>query len=231
MFNLMPLLVEPADDAGIEHLARVFEGVAEQGLGVYERTRDDLVERMVEAKLRAARDTGKPAKLFTLSFHDTMNRTARRDGAVADERAEADRLPAVVALSNRGDANGDPRLEEPVTMSPVLLRRLADAHRKGFAVADPGAVALNQPYLGSHEVTMFGARFRDLANEIGADGVASSVTLGAVQAEFLREYLLGEEAADELTRPGVDWPEVPAAWTAQLAESLKTGWGAFLVTV
>ena len=40
-----------------------------------------------------------------------MNHTAQPDGALCVERAPVDRLPNVVALSNRGDASGDVRTE------------------------------------------------------------------------------------------------------------------------
>lgn len=223
MFNLIPLLAEPADEAGLAALVRAFEAAADQGLTVYERTRDDLVGRMVEAKLRRAADSGAPGEFYTMSFHDTMNHTATRDGAIATVRPAADRLPDVVALSNRGDGAGDPRGEEPVTMAPALLRRLADAHRRGFAVADPAHVALNQPYLGSYEVTAFGELFRGLAGQAAAAGV----TLGAVQSEFRREFLLGERAAAELMRPGTGWPTPPQEWTERIAGMMRDSWDAF----
>lgn len=223
MFNFMPLLREPADDDGFARMARAFEAAASQGLDVYERTRDDLLEQLVEAKLRAARDSGQARTLIALSLHDTMNHTARPDGAVAVERAPADRLPDLVALSNRGDAEGEPRGTEPVTMHPALIRALADAHRSGFAVADSAQVQLNQPYLGSREITAYGARFRELADEAAAAGLR----LGAVQAEFLREYLLGEEAAAALMQPGTDWPTVPSWWTDRIAAALHASWDAF----
>jgi hypothetical protein len=223
MFNFMPLLREPADDDGFARMARAFQAAASQGLDVYERTRDDLLEQLVEAKLRAARDSGQSRTLIALSLHDTMNHTARPDGAVAVERAPADRLPDLVALSNRGDAEGEPRGTEPVTMHPALIRALADAHRSGFAVADSAQVQLNQPYLGSREITAYGARFRELADEAAAAGL----TLGAVQAEFLREYLLGEEPAAALMQPGTDWPTVPSWWTDQIAAALHASWDAF----
>jgi hypothetical protein len=202
-------------------MTQVFTSTAELGLDVYERTRDSLVTRLLEKNLRGPN----PASgfCFTLSFHDTMNHTACADGAVNVERAPAHRLPDVVALSNRGDANGDPRGAEPVTMAPMLLRSLADAHRQGFDVADAADVQLNVPYLGSQEVTSFGARFRDLE----ATAAKAGVTLGAVQAEFLREYLLGGQAAEHIMKPGVDWPPVPAAWIDHVAQQLRRSWDTF----
>ena len=52
-------------------------------------------------------DWNSATTLDVLSMHDTMNHTARPDGAICLERQPVDRLPAVVAMSNRGDSNGD----------------------------------------------------------------------------------------------------------------------------
>ncbi|GAA1962309.1 N-formylglutamate amidohydrolase [Kitasatospora viridis] len=227
MFNFLPLLTPPAGPAELARLADAFRSAAALGVEVYEHTRDQLVERLLERRLRGS-DPG-PRSCFVLSFHDTMNHTARPDGALCVERAPGDRVPSVVALSNRGDADGEPRGAEPVTMAPALLRSLADAHRAGFAVTEAAQVALNQPYLGSQEVTVFGARFRELADEASRAGA----TLGAVQAEFSRAYLLGEEATAHLMRPGVDWPAapadpaVPAALADRIARDLHRSWDLF----
>lgn len=222
-FSFFPLLREPADDAGLRRLAETFAEVAERGLGVYERTRDDLVDRMVELAFDKARRTGKQVEFNTLSFHDTMNHTTTRDGAVNVARAEADRLPDVVALSNRGDRSGEPRGDNPVSMDPAALRALAAAHRTGFSVAEPDAVALNQPYLGSQEIISAGARFRAL----GSRAAAAGVLLGAVQAEFRREFLLGPALTAHLQAPGVDWPEPEPERVDWLARACKAGWDAY----
>ncbi|CCH30897.1 N-formylglutamate amidohydrolase [Actinosynnema sp. NPDC047251] len=189
-FSFMPVFVGSPDE-----LADALAEVAAVGVDVYERTRDDLVAR-------AGRG------VTFLSFHDTMNHTTRPDGAVDVPRPEADRLPPVVALSNRGDAHGERRGDNPVTMRPDLLRALADAHRVGFA-AEPGDVALNQPYLGSNEIIHTGARF---------PGVE------AVQAEFRREYLLGPAGAAHLMSPGTDWPDPDPARVTELALACKASW-------
>lgn len=213
-FSFYPLLVEPADDAGWKHLADTFTSTAEHGLGVYERTRDGLIERMVEKSFELGRS------FTTLSFHDTMNHTTRRDGAVDVLRPETDRLPDVVALSNRGDHDGERRGDNPVTMDPDLIRSLARSHRIGFEVEDPAAVALNQPYLGSFEIITAGARFADLAIRAQAAGI----TLSAVQAEFRREFLLGERLAAYIMEPGVDWPAPDSERVDQLAHACKASW-------
>lgn len=221
-FSFYPLLRVPQDDAELGRLVDTFTEVAERGLGVYERTRDSLRERFIESKLATARD-GKPGGFTMLSFHDTMNHTTTRDGAVNVPRDPKDRLPDVVALSNRGDHDGNPRGDDPVTMRPDLIRALAEAHRVGFATASPEAVQLNQPYLGSQEIIMAGARFRELA----AVADAAGLILSAVQAEFLREYLLGDANTEILMRPGTGWIDPDAEHVDLLAHRSKAAWDAF----
>ncbi|WP_433606231.1 N-formylglutamate amidohydrolase [Prescottella agglutinans] len=218
-FSFYPLLLEPTDDAGWKRLADTFTEVAERGLGVYERTRDGLVDRMADLALQRGTD------FTTLSFHDTMNHTTRRDGAVTVPRAAADLLPDIVALSNRGDHQGDPRGDNPVTMDPRRIRALGDAHRKGFTgfTTDPEAVLLNQPYLGSQEIVSAGARFAALRPRAEAAGTV----LSAVQAEFRREFLLGETATSELMAPGVDWPAADPDRIDRLAHACKASWDAY----
>ncbi|MGW0045005.1 N-formylglutamate amidohydrolase [Rhodococcus sp. NPDC003348] len=222
-FSFFPLLLEPDSDAGLRFLANTFAEVAARGLEVYERTRDELVDRMVDLAFAKANDTGRPVEFTTLSFHDTMNTTTTREGAVNVERAPADRLPDVVALSNRGDHDGNPRGENPVTMAPDAIRALAAAHRTGFAVDDAAAVALNQPYLGSQEIISAGGRFAELAPRAAAAGV----TLGAVQAEFRREFLLGPTLTAELHEPGVGWPKADPDQVDAIARACKASWDAY----
>ncbi|QBE48684.1 N-formylglutamate amidohydrolase [Leucobacter triazinivorans] len=217
-FSFFPILEVPGTDDGIARLVDAFARTAEQGLGVYERTRDALTEMFLANGLERG------GSITRLSFHDTMNTTTTREGAVSVARAERDMLPDVVALSNRGDHRGEPRdPADPPTMDGAALRRLADAHRDGFEVADPGAVRLNQPYLGSQEILAAGARFRALAREAGEAGLG----LGAVQAEFLREYLLGPEATAQLRDPGSDWVDEDPARVDALAHACKRAWDAF----
>jgi hypothetical protein len=214
-FSFFPILEVPQDEVERDRLVSTFVEVGERGLGVYERTRDALTERFVTEKLR----TG--GRFTRLSFHDTMNTTTTREGAVNVVRAPEDRLPAVVALSNRGDARGDERdPADPPTMDPERLRALADAHRAGFRVAQPDAVALNTPYLGSQEIRAAGIRFRELADQ-AAD---AALELDAVQAEFLREYLLGADAVAQLHQPGTDWIREDPAHVRAVAEACQRSW-------
>jgi hypothetical protein len=241
-FGLRPVYVEPADDAGWNEMIAAFETAGRNGVDRYERLRDELIERVVEAKLRrlATLDptTTSPADwtsattLDHLSIHDTMNHTARADGAISVERAPADRLPNVVALSNRGDAAGEISIsedtsmrspEEVPTMRPGRLRRIAAAYRDVFDAGDPGDVAFNRPYLGGHETQVIGPRLRELeplAVVRSDDGPARQLRLGSWQNEFLREFLLGAEATADLTAPGDRWTGPPPERIEWLAERL-----------
>ena len=217
-FSFFPILEIPEGDAAVDHLVQTFVETAEQGLGVYERTRDELTERFLAKGLEHG-------GWFTrLSFHDTMNTTTTREGAVSVARAEKDRLPEVVALSNRGDANGEKRsTAEPgdsPTMNPVRLRLLAEAHRDGFDVQNDNAVQLNQPYLGSQEIIAARDRFLQISDEADAAGFVAE----AVQAEFLREFLLGPAASAELQLPGTEWVSEDFARVDMLAHACKRAW-------
>lgn len=82
---------------------------------------------------------------------------------------------------------------------------------------------LNTPYLGSQEITQAGAYFRSRAAEADAAGAV----LSAVQAEFRREYLLGEAATAVLHEPGDGWVEYDAAHVDELAHACRTAWDVF----
>lgn len=217
-FSFFPIIEIPENSADLDRLVDAFATTAQQGVDVYQRTCEDLVDRFV------ARGLEHGGSFTRLSFHDTMNTTTTREGAVNVERLPQDRLPRVVALSNRGDARGESRgPDDPPTMLPAALRRLAESHREGFQVREPEDVALNQPYLGSQEILVDGQKFRDLAEEARAAGLV----LGAVQAEFLREFLLGEAATKELHRPGIDWVDEDQAHIDTIARSCMRSWNLF----
>ncbi|WIB77776.1 N-formylglutamate amidohydrolase [Curtobacterium sp. MCPF17_002] len=214
-FSFFPLIEPPTSDAALVSLAAAFEAVGDRGLGVYERTRDDLVERFI------AKTLGTGGTFTALSFHDTMNTTTRIDGAVDAPRNAADRLPDVVALSNRGDAHGERRGDDAVTMDPARLRSLASAHRVAFGVPDD-AVLLNQPYLGSQEIIRAGARFAQVANDARVHGAH----FDAVQAEFLREFLLGPANTAVLRQPGTGWVTPDEAHIDGIARACAAAWEA-----
>ena len=220
-FSFFPLLRVPDSAAGVAELVEAFVDAGSRGVDIYQSTRVDLLEEMAAHVL-----SGRSAhpRLVTLSFHDTMNCTTRRDGAVSVTREPKDRLPAVVSLSNRGDARGDRRADDPVvTMDPARIRLLADAHRAGFEVAEASDVALNQPYLGSEEIITAGRRFAALAPQADAAGV----TLDAVQAEFLRELLLGAANAAHIARPGADWPAPDPTHVDRIARACRASWASY----
>ena len=219
-FSFLPLLLAPSDETELNRLADTFTDVAMHGLGIYETTRDALIERFVETKLERARGGDTPHSFSTLSFHDTMNHTTTPDGAVNVARDDADRLPSVVALSNRGDADGEPRGDNPVTMRPDRVRALAAAHRVGFAVDSPDAVTLNKPSLGSFEIVRAGSRFRELASVADAAGLV----LSAVQAEFRREFLLGRAQTAAIMQPGTGWVEPDVQRIERVAQACKASW-------
>ena len=226
-FSFFPLLRVPDSDAELESMVRAFESVAERGLGVYESTRNSFRNAMVAAAAERVKNGGR-AQVTTLSFHDTMNHTTTRDGAVNVLRAPADQLPDVVALSNRGDAQGNRRGEDVITMDAEALRALADCHRTGFDVAFDADVALNTPYLGSQEIIASGERFRNLTDStFTLESGSGTVQLGAVQAEFLREYLLGPSATAALQLPGTGWPDEDTEWTATLGRHCMASWDEF----
>lgn len=222
-FAFLPVLTEPPDDAHWESLIHALTQSAAHGLDVYQSTRQRLLEQMVDASFKAARDTGRPQMFTTLGLHDTMNHTVTPDGAVASERPEQEQLPSIVTLSNRGDAEGEARGSEPVSMRPDLMRLLAQAHRDGFAAQNPGDVELNRPYLGGYETITAGAWMTVRANEAAKAGVV----LGAVQAEFRREFLLGESATAELMTPGDGWPTIPPERIERLAHASRASWDLF----
>lgn len=241
-FGLRPVLVEPHDDAGWNAMVAAFEAAGALGVDRYERVRDELIERVIEAKLArlssldptttSEADWASATTLDHLSIHDTMNHTARSDGAICVERAPADRLPNVVALSNRGDGEGEVSVCAGVgiradvavpTMDPARLRRIAGAYRSAFAADAPGDVALNRPYLGGHETQVIGPRLRalePLAVVRTGDGPARQLRFGSWQNEFLREFLLGPEASAALMAPGREWAAPPAERVDWLAGRL-----------
>jgi len=224
--SAIPLLALPDADDDLELLVATFVAVAERGLGVYERTRDVLRERFVAQKIAAAHADGRSRRFTALSFHDTMNRTITPGGAVNAERPREDRLPAIVVLSNRGGRDGGPIGDGPVTMRPDLIRTLAEAHRTVFGAASDDDVQLNRPFLGGQEVIASGARFRELSSAADAAGL----TLSAVQAEFLRELLLGERNTAELAKPGAGWVEPDVEQVDRIAHACKAAWDEFRAT-
>jgi hypothetical protein len=139
-------------------------------------------------------------------------------------------LPNVVALSNRGDATGDVGIGDSAslraaidvpTMDPERLRTIAHAYRVAFDAWGSDDIAFNRPYLGGYETQTIGPRLTALQPRAVvrvSDDPPRRLQLGAWQNEFLREFLLGEDAASELAEPGTGWvlpPDDRIDWLAQ----------------
>ena len=257
-FGYLPVLKRPQTEDDWDRLGEALDKAGSLGIDEYERVRDDLIERVVEAKLRrlatldpgacTVAEWGSATHLDVMSMHDTMNHTARPDGAVCLERQPEDRLPAVVALSNQGDETGalDPSdavtLRDPTevtTMRPARIRSIGRAYRMAFDAWGPDDVAYNRPYKGGHETRTIGPKLlslEPLAVVRPPGGVARRLRLGVWQNEFLREFLLGPEAAAALAKPGIDWvmpPDDRVDWLAERlrhAHDLVRSWGRSLIS-
>ncbi len=254
-FGYLPVLREPRDDNAWNELIDAMTKAGSLGVDVYERVRDDLISRTVNAKLaRLTRidpagmtvsEWRSASTLLVMSLHDTMNHTARSDGAICVERQPVDRLPNVVALSNHGgpDANVRPSTtgallddEDVLSLDPTTMRAIANAYRWAFDAYGPNDVAFNRPYLGGFETRHIAPWLRARAAQAIAscDGVPVALRLGAWQNEFLREFLLGPEATEHLSAPGDDWVMPPTDRVNWLAERLRAAhdrvrrWGSAL---
>ena len=253
-FGYLPVLTEPRSDGEWDDLVEALLRGGALGVDRYEALRDDLVGRAVAAKL-ARLATLDPAELtasewrsattlLVLSIHDTMNHTARPDGAIRLERKPADRLPQVMALSNRGgpDAAVRPSADgtlideiDVLSLDAPTTRAIAQCYRWAFDAWGDDDVAFNRPYFGGYETSEAGPRLRGLAERAvttSAAGTPVRLHLGAWQNEFLREFLLGPEASAALMEPGGEWVTVPEDRVDWLAERLKAAhdryraWGA-----
>ncbi len=242
-FGYLPVFDEPRDEASWSALVDALTTAGSFGVDVYERVRDELIARTLDAKLgrlasldpssMTVSEWRSATSLFVLSLHDTMNHTARSDGAICLERPPADRLPNVVAMSNRGGPDGSIRPSATSTllddaglpsMDAPTLRALGRAYRWAFDAHEPEDVAFNRPYLGGHETTTVGPWLRERAARAvvaGVDGVGVELHLGAWQNEFLREFLLGPDAVAHLMEPGGDWVMPPDDRVDWLAGRLK----------
>jgi hypothetical protein len=239
-------LREPRSETEWAELVALLSDIAARGSRVYRSVRDDVIERVYVAKSRRLADVDlgtigsaelNSMRMLTVQcIHDTMNATVTADGAVDTAKPAADRLPSIVSFGNRGDHRGEPRspsdgsilpeIDVP-TMSGAMLRSTRRAFQRAFGVAESelaAALELNQPYLGAYEVQKIGRDLRALE----ARGVVRHATnegllrvrTAAYQAEFLREFLLGEGNVAHIRRPGVDWPAVDDAHIGRIVERL-----------
>ena len=123
-------------------------------------------------------------------------------------------------------------------MRPDRLRTIGRAYQMAFDAWGPDDVAFNRPYIGGHETATFGPRLRGiepLAVVRTSEGITRRLHLGVWQNEFLREFLLGPDAAAHLAQPGTDWvlpPDDRVDWLAarlRHAHDLVRGWGSALI--
>jgi N-formylglutamate amidohydrolase len=241
-FGYLPVLRQPKSDAEWDELIEAMTTAGALGVDVYERVRDDLIERTINAKLArltvldpadvTVSEWRSASTLLVMSLHDTMNHTARPNGAICVERQPVDRLPNVVALSNHGgpDATVRPSTtgallddEDVLSLDPTTMRAIANAYRWAFDAHGPDDVAFNRPYLGGFETRHIAPFLRSRAPHAIAscNGVPVGLQLGVWQNEFLREFLLGPDATEHLTAPGDDWVLPPDAHVNSIAERLK----------
>lgn len=242
-----PVLVEPNDDAGYATVVDIIVECAGRTSRSYVAVRDRVLETVYEKKVAALRDLPldsidhaafhSATNLQVQCVHDTMNCTARDDGAVVDSRPVSAQLPGLVSLANRGDLRGEARapghagplpVEDVLTIAPSGLRSVARALQLGFQIDEAryqAEIRLNTPYQGAWEVQAIGQRLRDMAVRAAirhhSDGGVLQLTVGAYQAEYLRETLLGQQAAAQIQEPGSDWPEPDNALIDALAQKLK----------
>ena len=257
-----PVLAEPKDNAGYAAVIEIILACARRSSWSYVAARDRVLETVFEKKVAALRDLPlgsiglaafhSATNLQVQCIHDTMNCTAHDGGAVAERRPVAAQLPSLVSLANRGDLRGearasaeaDPlRVEDALTISPASLRSVARALQLGFEIDEARCAAeirLNTPYQGAWEVQAIGRRLRYMAARAAiqhrSGGGVLHLAMGAYQAEYLRETLLGPQAVAHIQRPGSDWPAPDNDLIDALAQKLKASqdflrnWGFSLAT-
>ena len=245
-FSGVPFLRRPDDDGAWARLMGVITDLGARGAGPYARIRDEVVETVFEAKCAhlhdldldrtTVADFNSARMLHVQCVHDTMNATVGPDGAVDRDKPQADWLPRIVSLGNRGDERGEPRPSAaggllPTDDIPIIdgrqFRSLQQALAFAFDVphdALDDALALNSPYLGAFECQLIGRLLRTLEPQ-GIVRHASGekvlrIRAGSYQAEFLRETLLGEANTAHVRRPGTDWPDTDQAHHADLTARL-----------
>lgn len=242
-----PVLVEPEGDAGYATMVETIVACAGRMSWSYAAVRDRVLETVYEKKVAALRDLPlgsmdlaafhSATNLQVQCVHDTMNCTAGDGGAVAERRPVSAQLPGLVSLANRGDLRGEARVpaeagplpvEDVLTIAPSGLRSVARALQLGFEIDEAryGAeIRLNTPYQGAWEVQAIGRRLRDMAARAAirhrSGGGVLHLAVGAYQAEYLRETLLGPQAVAQIQRPGSDWPVPDNALIDALAQKLK----------
>ena len=214
------VLVEPDSEEGWEALAAALDTARCLGSSAYVAAQERVLEMVLAS--RAVAPQGKP--LQVIGLHDTMNTKMHRDGAVTVERPMDGCMPWLVNFGNCGDAHGEycgadlltPAAEMrgvaqcwEAALSPICGR----GGQKDMPGGRGGAISLNVPYAGGHEVCTWAARLRQLVSATDAPLV--------FQVEFERKALLGPVASQVLLSPGSDWPCADAQYIAEVAIGLR----------
>lgn len=242
---------EPNDDAGYAAVVDVIVARAGRTSWSYAAVRDQVIETVCEKKVAALRDLPlasiglaafhSATNLHVQCVHDTMNCTARDDGAVVERRPVSAQLPGLVSLANRGDLRGEARapaeagpspVEDVLTIAPSGLRSVARAFEVSFDLDEARSgveIRLNAPYQGAWEVQAIGRRLHEMATRAAirhrSGGGVLHLAAGAYQAEYLRETLLGPQAVAQIQASGSDWPEPDNVLIDALAQKLKASYG------
>ena len=249
-FSGVPFLRRPTSDSEWAALMTVITDLGNRGARPYARVRDEVIATVFEAKCAnlhdldvdtaTVADFNSARMLHVQCVHDTMNATVGADGAVDHDKPEADWLPRIVSLGNRGDERGEPRPPAtggllPLVDVPIIdaaqFRSLQQALAFAFEVPHAqldDALALNSPYLGAFECQQIGRLLRTLEPQgivrHGSQEKVLAIRTGAYQAEFLRETLMGATNVAHVRRPGTDWPETDHEHHVDLTRRLKTAY-------
>lgn len=246
-FGGVPFLRKPSDESEWALLMGVVNDLGERGAKAYARTRDQVIEKVFEAKCAylhnldmekaTTAEFNSARMLHVQCVHDTMNASVGPDGAVNRAKPPSDCLPRIVSLGNRGDERGEPRppadgrpmpaIDIPI-ISAAQFRSLQQAMAFAFEVPQDeieSALALNSPYLGAFECEYIGRMLHTL-EPLGivrhkSNEKVLSIRTGAYQSEFLRETLLGPKNTSVIQQPGNDWPDTDDAHHTDLTLRLK----------
>ncbi len=174
-FGYLPVIRQPQTEAEWNHLADALSTAGALGVDRYEQVRDELIEtgdRGQAATTRNARSGEHHRRgmelattLDSLSIHDTMNHTARPDGAICVEREPATgcrtsspcRTSATPSASSGAASRCCARRSPSRRSTRPTSAASAQAYRIAFDAHGSNDVAYNRPYLGGHETQIIGA--------------------------------------------------------------------------
>ena len=224
-FGYLPVYKRPQTDEDWDRLGDALRRAGALGIDEYERVRDDLIERVIEAKLRRLA-THRPGIVHRRRL-ELRHPPRRHVDARHDEPHRPTRRRHLPRTPTRGPAPGRRRAVQPRrrrrrartratpprcgtrprcrSMRPERLRTIGRAYQIAFDAWGPDDVAYNRPYVGGHETRTLGPKLRTLeplAVVRPRDGITRRLRFGVWQNEFLREFLLGPEAAADAGAAG-----------------------------